>query len=56
VGSLVPAGWFFGNLPIVKNNFEIVVFGIIGVSLLPMVIEFARAKFGRKATSAVTPD
>lgn len=56
VGSLVPAGWFFGNFPIVKNNFEIVVFGIIGVSLLPMVIEFARAKFGRKAPSVVTPD
>jgi membrane-associated protein len=56
VGSLLPAGWFFGNFPIVKNNFELVIFGIIGVSLLPMVIEFARAKFGRKALSVVTPD
>ena len=56
VGSLLPAGWYFGNFPIVKENFEIVVFGIIGVSLLPMVIEFARAKLRRKAPSVVTPD
>ena len=56
VGSLVPAGWYFGNFPIVKDNFEIVVFGIIGVSLLPMVIEFVRAKLSRKSTPVVTPD
>jgi membrane-associated protein len=56
VGSLVPAGWYFGNFPIVKDNFEIVVFGIIGVSLLPMVIEFARAKLRHKPSSVVTPD
>ena len=56
IGSLVPAGWYFGNFPIVKDNFEIVVFGIIGVSLLPMVIEFARAKLSRKPSSEATPD
>ena len=41
-------GFFFGALPIVQNNFEIVIFGIIGLSLLPMVIEFIRAKMNRK--------
>jgi len=56
VGSLLPAGWYFGNFPIVKNNFELVIFGIIGVSLLPMVIEFVRAKLSRKSTPVVTPD
>jgi membrane-associated protein len=56
VGSLLPAGWYFGNFPIVKNNFELVVFGIIGVSILPMVIEIARAKFRHQARSIVTPD
>jgi membrane-associated protein len=56
VGSLLPAGWYFGNFPIVKNNFELVVFGIIGVSLLPMVIEIARAKFGRQRQPVVSPD
>lgn len=39
---LVPAGWFFGGLPWVKKNFELVVLGIIFVSILPMVVEIAR--------------
>ena len=45
VGLILPCGWFFGNMPIVKANFELVVLGIIGISVLPMVIEIARAKF-----------
>lgn len=44
VGSLLPAGWFFGNMPIVKENFELVVLGIIFISVLPMIIEIAKAK------------
>lgn len=36
------AGFFFGNLPFVKNNFVIVIFGIIAVSLVPAVVEFLR--------------
>lgn len=48
VTLLTLAGYFFGQIPIVKNNFEIVVFGIIGISVLPIVVEFARAKFGAK--------
>lgn len=38
------AGYFFGNLPFVKNNFSLVVLAIIIISLLPMVVEFARYK------------
>lgn len=38
----VGAGYLFGNIPIVKENFELVVLGIIGVSVLPMVAEFLR--------------
>ncbi len=48
VSLLTLAGYFFGQIPIVKDNFEIVVFGIIGISVLPIVVEFARAKFGKK--------
>lgn len=48
VTSLTLAGYFFGQIPIVKNNFEIVIFGIIGISVLPIVVEFARVKFGKK--------
>ena len=39
---ILPAGWFFGALPWVKKNFELVVLGIIFVSLLPMLVEMLR--------------
>lgn len=45
VPSLTLLGYFFGNFEIVKNNFEIVVFGIIGISLLPMVWQFVKVRF-----------
>ena len=49
VFALTLMGYFFGNLPIVQRNFETVIFGIIGLSLLPMVVEFIRAKMKGKA-------
>ena len=36
------AGYAFGNLPVVKDNFELVVLGIIAVSVLPMFWDFFR--------------
>jgi membrane-associated protein len=39
VASLAGAGWFFGNIPFVKKNFELVVVGIVVVSLLPVFWE-----------------
>jgi len=42
------AGFFFGNLPIVKNNFSIVIFAIIIISVLPGVYEFIRQKYFKK--------
>jgi membrane-associated protein len=36
------AGYFFGNIPAVKHNFTLVIFAVIGVSLLPGFIEFLR--------------
>ena len=44
VGLILPAGYYFGNIPAVKKHFELVVIGIIFVSCLPMVIELWRAK------------
>lgn len=38
----VGAGYLFGNIAVVKENFEFVIIGIIAVSLLPMLIEFIR--------------
>ena len=40
VSLCLGAGWFFGNIPIVRNNFSLVTIGIVAVSLLPMVFEF----------------
>ena len=42
VGSCVGAGYLFGNIPVVKDNFSLVVLGIIVVSLLPIVVEYVR--------------
>lgn len=44
VFSFVLAGHFFGNLPVVKRNFHIVIFGVIGVSLIPMVWPWVSSK------------
>ncbi len=41
---LVFAGYFFGSLEIVKNNFTMVILAIIFLSIMPGVIEFIRAK------------
>ncbi len=38
------AGYLFGNIPFVKENFEIVTIGIVLVSVLPMVIEVLKAR------------
>ncbi len=48
VSGLTLLGYFFGNLEFVRKNFEIVIFGIIGISLLPMIIEILRAKLSSK--------
>jgi membrane-associated protein len=47
VVSLVYAGYFFGNIPVIRNNLTIVIFGIIGLSLMPLAVEFIRARAQR---------
>ncbi len=37
-------GYFFGNLPVVKRNFTLVIFAIIILSIMPAVIEVIREK------------
>lgn len=37
-------GYFFGNINVVKNNFSIVMIGIIVISIMPAVIEFLKNK------------
>jgi membrane-associated protein len=45
VVSITLLGYQFGQLDIVKKNFELVVLGIVGLSVLPMVWQFVKLKF-----------
>jgi membrane-associated protein len=49
--SFTLAGFYFGNLPAVKENFTFVIVAIIIISTLPGVIEFVRAKLRKRAQS-----
>ena len=44
VSSFLLLGYFFGGLPIIKDNFTYVIFGIILLSVLPPVIELLKEK------------
>ena len=50
VGLLVPAGYFFGNLPVVKNNLTAVILLIVFISVLPGIIEYVRHKRAAQPT------
>jgi len=49
VGVCIGAGYLFGNIPAVKNNFSLVALGIVAVSMLPMLVEWLKhRKKGRR--------
>ncbi|MGH8493912.1 MAG: DedA family protein [Moraxellaceae bacterium] len=52
VVSFVTLGYFFGNLPTVKENFTLVIFAIIGISVIPGVIEYLRHRLAEKKQQA----
>lgn len=54
VTALTFAGYFFGGLEIIKNNFEYAVIGIIFVSLIPVFIEFIKHKIEKSKTPETT--
>jgi membrane-associated protein len=45
------AGYFFGNLAFVKQNFSLVILAIIGISMLPAVVEYLRHRSAAKRTA-----
>jgi len=52
-GLLLPLGYFFADTEIVKKRFELVIFAIIFISVLPMMIEILREwQKGRKEAAA----
>lgn len=48
VTGLTFAGYFFGQIPLVKENFEYVVIGIIAISLMPVIVELIKHKLSTK--------
>jgi len=53
VALFITGGYFFGNLPMVRKNFTLVIMVIIVISVLPIVIEGYKAwKEGRQSIRA----
>ncbi|MDH5506712.1 MAG: hypothetical protein OEZ02_05790 [Anaerolineae bacterium] len=53
ISLFIFGGYFFGNILVVKHNFEIVIMSIIFLSVLPMVIEYVRERNGRNSVKTV---
>ncbi|MDI9817652.1 MULTISPECIES: DedA family protein [unclassified Legionella] len=51
IGSLLFLGYFFGSLPIIKDNFAFVIYGIIILSILPPFLAFLHRKTGNRTGS-----
>ena len=49
-------GYFFGNLPFVKDNFTLVILAIIFISVLPGIVEYLRERFRKPAESQPTDE
>lgn len=47
--TFVLGGYFFGNIPVVRRNFTLVILAIIFISIMPGVIEFLRHKYARSS-------
>jgi membrane-associated protein len=47
-------GYFFGNIPFVKRNFELVIVGIVLISVVPMVIEYIRGRQRRVSAESAS--
>ena len=48
VASFITLGYLFGNIPVVKDNFTFVIFGIIFLSILPAIITFIRERMKKQ--------
>jgi membrane-associated protein len=44
VTSFTLLGFFFGSMPVVKHNFSLVVFGIIGLSVVPLIFKYFQSR------------
>ena len=51
VGSLCTVGYFFGNIPLVKNNLTAVILIIVLLSISPGIIAWLRSRWGKIVSS-----
>jgi len=51
VSLFIAGGYYFGNIPAIKNNFSIVILVLVLIPGLPALIEFLRMRFGKKKIS-----
>lgn len=42
IGSLILAGYFFGNIPVIKDNLTLMILTIVFISFIPAILEFIR--------------
>lgn len=47
IGSLTLAGYYFGNLPVIKNNLSLMIVAIIAISFLPALIGWLRHRMAQ---------
>lgn len=52
VTLILCSGYFFGNIPVIRNNFSVVVVAIVFISILPAIVEYLKH---RRAAPAVRP-
>ena len=52
IGIFIFGGYLFGNIPVVKRNFTLVILVIIFLSILPGIIEVLRHRYGKKSLGA----
>ena len=51
IAACIFAGYYFGNLPVVRKNFSLVIVAIVFISILPGIIEYVRHRFAAGAVS-----
>lgn len=52
IGSLLSLGYFLGSLPVVKEHFTVVIYGIIFISLLPPILTFVSQKLSARSSKS----
>ena len=46
INSLIFLGYFFGNIPVVRDNFALVILVIVMLSIAPMIVKFGQFCWG----------